>query len=114
MQLVGVFLQKGDVGATPGFDGDHVKALASIKAKTLVMPAERDLYFPAADEEYEVSKMPNAKLRIIPGIWGHFAGGGGNPEDTKFIDNAVNELLSAPVSDNRNDSSNMYHMHVSA
>ncbi len=114
LEVVGTFLQNGDVGATPGFDGDHVKALASIKAKTLVMPAERDLYFPVADEEYELSKMPNAELRVIPGIWGHFAGGGGNPEDTKFIDNAVKEMLLAPVSDNRNDSSNMSDMHISA
>ena len=111
---MGTFLQNGDVGATPGFDGDHVKALASIKAKTLVMPAERDLYFPAADEEYEVSKMPNAGLRVIPGIWGHFAGGGGNPEDTKFIDNAVKEFLLTPVTDNSNDSSDMSDMHISA
>ncbi len=94
-----VVLQNGDVGATPGYGGDHVKALASIKAKTLVMPAERDLYFPVADEEYEVSKMPNAELRVIPGVWGHFAGGGGNPEDTAFIDNAVKQLLSACVRD---------------
>ena len=90
-------MQNGDVGATPGFDGDHVKALASIKAKTLVMPAERDLYFPVADEEYEVSKMSNAELRVIPGIWGHLAGGGANPVDTDFIDKAVKELLSADV-----------------
>ncbi|DBB18607.1 hypothetical protein WJX82_009865 [Trebouxia sp. C0006] len=64
--------QNGHVGATPGFDGDHVKALASIKAKALVMPAERDLYFPAADDEF--SKMPNAELRVIRG---RFAGDGG-------------------------------------
>ena len=103
-----VVLQNGHVGATPGFDGDHVKALASIKAKALVMPAERDLYFPAADDEF--SKMPNAELRVIRG---RFAGDGGNQEDTKFIDNAIKELLSTPVTDNRNNR-NMYHMHTSA
>ena len=65
-QLI-VEMQTGDVGATPEFDGDHVKALASIKAKTVVMPAERDLYIPVADEEYEVGKMPNAELHVIPG-----------------------------------------------
>jgi homoserine O-acetyltransferase/O-succinyltransferase len=32
--------------------------------------------------------MPHAELRVIPGLWGHFAGGGINPEDTKFIDDA--------------------------
>lgn len=108
-----MWLQNGDVGATPGFDGDHVKALASIKAKTLVLPAERDLYFPAADEEYEVSKMPNAELRVIPGIWGHFAGGGANSEDTKFIDNAVKELLSDRLHGS-DVSKDVAQMHVSA
>src|SRR3954451_20380490 len=29
----------GDIGQTPGFDGDHVKALHSIKAKLIAMPA---------------------------------------------------------------------------
>ena len=86
-------VQNGDVGSTPGFDGDHVKALASIKCRALVMPAERDLYFPAADEEYEVSKMPNAELRVIPGIWGHCTGIGANKPDTDFIDKAVKEIL---------------------
>ena len=38
-------------------------------------------------------RMPNAELRVIPGVWGHFAGGGINPEDTKFIDDALKELL---------------------
>jgi homoserine O-acetyltransferase/O-succinyltransferase len=39
--------------------------------------------------------MPNAELRVIPGVWGHFAGGGINPEDTKFIDDALKELLAS-------------------
>jgi homoserine O-acetyltransferase len=87
--------QKGDIGKTPGFDGDHVKALKSIKAKMIVMPAEKDLYFPPEDEEYAVSHMSNAELRVIPGVWGHFAGGGANPVDIKFIDDALKELLAS-------------------
>jgi homoserine O-acetyltransferase len=39
--------------------------------------------------------MPNAELRVIPGIWGHFAGGGPNAVDTAFIDAGVAELLAA-------------------
>jgi homoserine O-acetyltransferase len=85
--------QHGDVGATPGFGGDLDSALASISARAIVMPAEKDLYFPPEDEEYEVSRMPNAELRVIPGVWGHFAGGGANPQDTAFIDRALAELL---------------------
>ncbi|MEA2246807.1 MAG: homoserine O-acetyltransferase/O-succinyltransferase [Solirubrobacteraceae bacterium] len=85
--------QKGDIGKTPGFDGDHVKALQSIKAKMIVMPAEKDLYFPPEDEEYAVQYIRDAELRVIPGVWGHFAGGGANPADIKFIDDALKELL---------------------
>ena len=85
--------QNGDIGRTPGFDGDHVKALGSIKARTIALPAEKDLYFPPEDEEHAVSHMPNAELRVIPGVWGHFAGGGANPEDIAYIDRVLKELL---------------------
>jgi homoserine O-acetyltransferase len=57
------------------------------------MPAEKDLYFPPEDERWAVSHMRDAELRVIPGVWGHFAGGGANPVDTAFIDAAVAELL---------------------
>lgn len=59
------------------------------------MPAEKDLYFPPEDEEYAVSHMKDAELRVIPGVWGHFAGGGLNPDDVKFIDDALKELLAS-------------------
>lgn len=85
--------EHGDVGVTPGFDGDLERALGSITARAIVMPAEKDLYFPPEDEAYEVGHMPNAELRVIPGVWGHFAGGGANPVDTAFIDRALAELL---------------------
>jgi homoserine O-acetyltransferase len=84
--------QNADIGATPGFGGVE-EALAAIRMPAIVMPAEQDLYFPPEDNEWEVSHMPNAELRVIPGAWGHFAGGGLNPVDTKFIDDALKELL---------------------
>jgi homoserine O-acetyltransferase/O-succinyltransferase len=86
--------QHGDIGASPGFDGSFEQALASIQAEAIVMPAEKDLYFPPEDNEFEVSHMPNAELRVIPGVWGHFAGGGANPVDTAFIDEGLRDLLS--------------------
>lgn len=87
--------QNGNIGNTPGFNGDFEKALASIKAKAIVMPAEMDLYFPPEDNEYEVKYMPNAELRVIQSVWGHFAGGGANPADTQFIDTHLKELLAS-------------------
>jgi homoserine O-acetyltransferase len=89
--------QSADVGRTPGFDGDTVAALRSIRARALVMPAEKDLYFPPEDEQWAVQHIPDAELRTIPGVWGHFAGGGANPVDVDVIDGAVKELLAAPA-----------------
>ncbi len=73
--------------------GPKEQALGTIEARAIVMPAEKDLYFPPEDEEYAVERMKNAELRVIPGVWGHFAGGGLNDVDTKFIDVALKELL---------------------
>jgi homoserine O-acetyltransferase len=87
--------QNGDIGKTPGFDGDHIAALKSIKAKTVSLPAEKDLYFPPEDEEYASQYIPNGEFKVIPGVWGHFAGGGANPVDTAFIDDVLKELLAS-------------------
>jgi homoserine O-acetyltransferase len=87
--------QHGDIGRTPGFGGSFERALAGMEAQAIVMPAEKDLYFTPEDNEYEVRHMPNAELRVIPGVWGHFAGGGENPVDTEFIDTGLRDLLAA-------------------
>ena len=85
--------QTHNVGDTPGFGGDHKKALASITARAVVMPGQTDLYFPPEDSEAEVACMPNAILKAVPSIWGHFCGAGINPVDTDFIDRAIKECL---------------------
>jgi homoserine acetyltransferase len=40
-------------------------------ARAIVMPAEKDLYFPPEDNAWEVERMPNAELSVISGVWGH-------------------------------------------
>ena len=91
--------EHGDVGNTPGFDGDTEAALRSIRCPLLAMPAEKDLYFPPEDEQWAAQFIPHGDVRVIPGVWGHFAGGGQNPEDTAFIDAALREVLAAPGAD---------------
>ena len=59
--------QNGNVGNTPGFDGDHIKALQSIKAKLVALPAEKDLYFPPEDEEYDGPAHPQRHGERDPG-----------------------------------------------
>lgn len=85
---------------------NYESALASITAKSLVMPCKTDLYFPVRspstpsaradnlfqpeDSEIEVASIPGAKLDVIPSVWGHFAGGPGlNEVDVKYLDEAI-------------------------
>ena len=83
-----------DVSNNPTYQGDYQRALNSITAKTLVMPATTDLYFTLEDCKAEANLIPNAEYLPIPSIWGHRAG---NPyqnlEDEKFIKKAVENLL---------------------
>jgi homoserine O-acetyltransferase len=88
--------QHGDISDNEVFKGDFAKALGAIKAKAIVMPASTDLYFPPADNEFEVKHMPNARLQVVDTDWGHFAGGPGtSPADIKVLDDALKELLAS-------------------
>lgn len=89
--------QQGDISNNSTFNGDLSKALGAIKAKTLLLCPERDLYFPPDDNRDELEHLNNAEMVIIPGIWGHFAGGGINQEDTNFIDRHLKDLLAKEV-----------------
>ncbi len=83
-----------DVGNNPFYQGDYERAMQSIQAKTLVMPATTDLYFTPEDCAAEAKLIPNATYRPIPSIWGHRAGNPyQNPEDAAFIRQAIQELL---------------------
>ena len=87
--------QRADVSKHSKFEGNLTKALSSITCPAIVMPGRTDMYFPPEDNAFEVSKMPNAELRIIESVYGHGAGGPGfsNDEDDAFIDQALFELL---------------------
>ena len=85
--------EHNDVGATPGFNGDEAKALASIKVPILFMPSETDLYFPVGDARYEAGFIPGVKFLPIPSLWGHTAGAASNPADAKFLNDHISEFL---------------------
>ena len=66
--------QAGDCSQQEPYNGDFEKAMKGIKAKTLVLPAKTDLYFPPEDSEIEVENMrPGVgTLKVFPSIWGHW------------------------------------------
>ncbi len=85
--------ESNDVGATPGFNGDEKKALASIQAPVLYMPSATDLYFPLEDAQYEAQFIPHVTLMPIPSLWGHPAGAGASPADEKFLNEHIAAFL---------------------
>ncbi|MGD9765284.1 MAG: alpha/beta fold hydrolase [Candidatus Binatia bacterium] len=85
--------RSADISDNPTYDGDFVRALRAIEARSFVMPCVNDAYFPPEDSRFEVSHMRHAELRPIDSQWGHWAGSGRNPEDTAFIDRQLLELL---------------------
>lgn len=82
-----------NVGGTKGFDGNYRKALASIRARALVMPCISDTYFPAEDAQLEAGDIPNVTFKAISSVWGHWAGFGINETDRLFINDAISHLL---------------------
>lgn len=86
--------QHADISANPSYNGDFDKALQSIKALACIMPGSTDLFCTADDNKYEAKRIPNAVLKPIQSIWGHFAGRGINSADNLFIDDNLKHLLS--------------------
>ena len=87
--------QYTDINNNELFGGDFDKALGAIKCKAFDMPGRTDLYFPPEDNEYEVSKMPNAELCVFESSYGHFVTSALNPDDVKFQNDAIKELLAS-------------------
>ncbi len=89
--------EHGDISANALYGGDLPKALAAIRARTLLMPGDHDLYFQVDDNRREMQHLQNAELHPIPSVWGHRAGNPSDrqPEDRAFIDQHVKALLAA-------------------
>ena len=85
--------QAADISDNGRFSGDFDKALQAITSRAIVMPGKTDLYFRVADSDYEVSRMPNAELRVIDSDLGHIAGSGLDPIGKADIDQAIVDLL---------------------
>lgn len=85
--------QHADISANERYRGDLEAALGAITADTILMPASSDLYFPVEDAAEEARLMRHAQLQVLDTDWGHVAGEGLNPQDTRAIERAIGELL---------------------
>ncbi|SFH67316.1 alpha/beta fold hydrolase [Bradyrhizobium sp. Gha] len=87
--------ERHDVGATAGFGGDTAKALASIKAKTLILTGTKDLLNPEFEPTEMGKSIPGVKMMTIsPGtVTGHASAGGLNASDVDFLNREVGAFL---------------------
>ena len=87
--------QQADISNNSLYGGDLARALGAIEARTIVMPASTDLYFPPEDSALEVAQLRRGELRVIETDWGHVAGGPDrNQLATASIERALRDLLS--------------------
>jgi homoserine O-acetyltransferase len=89
--------QAHDVGTTPGFNGDTAKALASIKAKTLILTGTKDLLNPEFEPIEAGKNIVNVKMMTIsPGtVTGHASAGGAGAADVEFLNRETGAFLDA-------------------
>jgi len=84
-----------DVGTTPGFGGDAERALASIRAKTLVLAPPLDLFNPSESARAAASAIPGAAFVEIPSEQGHQAATQLRSEDAAFLNATIGAFLNA-------------------
>jgi homoserine O-acetyltransferase len=89
--------ERHDVGTTAGFGGDTAKALASIRAKTLILTGTKDLLNPEFEPLEAGKNIVGVKMvTISPGtVTGHASAGGFNPADVEFLNREAAAFLGA-------------------
>lgn len=86
--------QLADVSANDMHRGNFARALSSIRARTVVMPCDQDMYFTLPESLYESSMIPRSELRPFRSPYGHCAGAPGRfPDEMQFLDATLRELL---------------------
>jgi homoserine O-acetyltransferase len=84
-----------DLGSTPSFGGDTAKALAKIKAKTLILTGTKDLLNPDFEPKEAAKNIANVKVvTISPGtVRGHASAGGFDRADVDFLNREAGAFL---------------------
>lgn len=86
--------QRSDISDNDIYRGDFPAALSAIRADTIVIACDNDLYFTPEDNAIEIRHVPNGELRIFNSPWGHCVASPGNePRFHDFLDAAIRELL---------------------
>ncbi len=95
--------ERHDLGTTPGFNGDTIRALRAIKAKTLIMTGTKDLLNPEYEPQDAARHIRDVRtITISPGtVTGHAAAGGLLPADVDFLNREVSQFLDVVTQNGR-------------
>ena len=86
--------QLADISSGPIYNNNYVKALNSIKAKTILLPCNQDLYFQTADNLFEAKNIPNAEIYPYNSDFGHCVANPGNDQNFENkLDEYITKLL---------------------
>ena len=87
--------ERHDIGTTAGMNGDLVKALRAIRAKTLIMVGTKDLLNPEWEPREAARTIRDVRVSTIsPGtVTGHASAGGGFPADVDFMNGEIGAFL---------------------
>jgi homoserine O-acetyltransferase len=84
-----------DVASTPRFAGDLESALASIRARSLLLAPPLDLYNPVTGVRNAASLIPGARFVEVPSVHGHQATGALDEHDRRFLNTVIGDFLAA-------------------
>ncbi len=83
-----------NVGTTPGFQGDTVKALQSVKAKVVFLLGRNDTLVPAGPVREDAKYIRNVRVEEIPTLHGHMGASATYSQgDVDFCNRIVREFL---------------------
>jgi len=82
-----------DVGSTPGFGGDTVRALGAIEVRTLVLAPPLDLYNPVEAAQWAAAHIRHSRFVEIPSDWGHQSASAADGESAAWLNREIREFL---------------------
>ena len=86
--------QLADISANELYKNNYKLALSSIKARSIIISCDNDLYFRPEDNDIEAKHIPHGEHRTYSSPWGHCVASPGNdPDFAEFVDKAIRELI---------------------
>jgi homoserine O-acetyltransferase len=86
--------QINDISKNPLYKNNYIKALKSIRARTILMSCNQDLYFRTEENQFEKKNINKASLITVDSAYGHCAANPGNDKNFQNkLDQNINKLL---------------------